>query len=109
MSEFEALKTALSATGIPFAEHAWVNAPASGSYGVYALEFDADTVWGDSHLGERAMQGSVDLFVRGGGTTDRALVESAFESAGVSWRLNSTQLETARRIVHYEWVFEVIT
>ena len=39
-SEYEALVSALQATGIPFAEYGWKTRP-EGAYGVVSLDYEA--------------------------------------------------------------------
>lgn len=97
----------LRATGIPFAEIAWENAPEAGSYGAIQLEGAADTVWADGTCREQALEGSIDLFVRNKSLTDMMLVQTALTDAGVSWRLSDVSFEPARRLEHYEWVFQI--
>lgn len=104
---YSKLKAALSASGIPFAEYAWNNAPHTGSYGVISLDTEADAVWSDNRQQEQAVQGTVDLFCHGTNLDDMRLVQRVLNDSGVSWGLNSVQHEREKHLVHYEWVFEL--
>lgn len=105
MSSLSALKTALDATGIPFAHHAWSHAP-DGTYGVYA-EDDSIHEFADGKMVNQALQGTVDLFTRDDSDTPRTTVQTALASLDIPWYLNSVQYEQDTGYIHYEWVFEV--
>lgn len=63
----------------------------------------------DSCLGERAIQGSTDLFTKQENDPWKAAFETSLDAAvGVAWYLNSIQYEEDTGFVHYEWVWEVI-
>lgn len=104
---YDALIALLQATKIPCAEGAWNNAPQSGSYIVYALEGEGDTLWGDGMQLHQVITGSVDLYCRDNDRTDFNKVQTALAASGLSWDLYSIQREATNRLVHYEWVFEM--
>lgn len=104
---YEVLVTALKGSGIPFAEYAWDKAPSEGSYGIIAPDGEASSVWGDNGQRQQAIEGTIDLFVRGGGMSDMLTIQGILARTGVAWRLNSIQYEPARRIRHFEWVWQV--
>lgn len=104
---YEALKAALQNSGIPFEEIAWANAPTEGSYGVIALDGEGAALWADDTMCCCAISGTIDLFVRGSSRTDMLAVQSILSDQQVSWRLESIQFEPERRIMHYEWLFEL--
>lgn len=104
---YSSLILALKATGIPFAEYAWQNAPQSSSYGVISIDMTASTIWADGGLTERTFEGSVDLFVRGNPRTDFRTVDGVLKASGLPFRLNSAQYEDDTGLLHYEWTFEV--
>lgn len=103
------LVTALTGTGIPFAEGAWRNAEdLREDYGVYAID-GADDLGADNSHAERLWEGTVDLFCRNSpGYTQCAVVEAALNAAGCWWRLNSRQYENETGLTHWEWVFRCI-
>ena len=104
---YDALIQLLEATGIPCAEGAWNRAPQTGSYIVYALDGQGESLWADDAQQQQAIQGSVDLFCR---TAERAqfnAVQNALRASGLSWDLYSIQREPENRLIHYEWVFEM--
>ncbi|MBO7669899.1 MAG: hypothetical protein J6S60_04850 [Oscillospiraceae bacterium] len=104
------MKTALEATGIPFADTAWQTAP-EGTYGVYQIDFGGDTLFGDGEHLDQVLHGSVDLFVAQGDSVDQkaAAVTAALKSlSGIPWRLESRQYEKDTRLTHLEWTFESV-
>ena len=97
-SEYEALVSALQATGIPFAEYGWKTRP-EGAYGVVSLDYEAGSC-----------DASVDLFYSL--LSDRNAMVPEIESVleeicGGSWELNSIQHETGTGLFHIEWTCQV--
>lgn len=102
----EQLKTALDATGLPFAFAAWSEAP-TGDYGVYTPDGANDLEADDTHA-EQAITGTVDYFTRSDGTAAKNAIEAALDSVeGLAWALNSVQYERDSGYLHLEWAFEV--
>ena len=104
---FEALMSALKGTGIPVAEGDWDRAPQSGPYIAVRLDNEGDSLWGDQHQQEQALEGSVHLFERSSDKANMKLIQSVLDGLELSWRLNSTQHEARNHIVHYVWVFQL--
>jgi hypothetical protein len=91
------------------AENAWTTRPDAESYGVIALEFEADALRGDDRKVATAYEGSVDLFSRdkhGSGWVE-LITGCLTEHCGGAWSLNSHQYETETRLFHWEWAFQV--
>ena len=93
---------------LPMAENEWNTRPDADSYGIVALEFEADALHGDNRKVCTAYEGSVDLFSRdkrGGGW--RPLIEAALQAhCGACWSLNSYQYERETGLGHWEWTFQ---
>lgn len=84
---FDALFNALKATGIEFAENAWIDADHIGSnadYGVISVDGAGDTVWADDGMNEQAIEGTVDLFTHGSGRSQMETIQSVFNSLHIS-------------------------
>lgn len=106
---YSELIEALRATGLPLAEWAWEgqDSPPRTDYLVVALDGQGDSLWANTHMAERALEGSVDLFAYTDGRSNAAAVENALNSVDCSWYLSSIQLESDTGLIHYEWVFQV--
>ena len=104
---YESLKAAIRMAGIPLAEYGWNNAPQVGNYAVIALDSEAASISGDNRKTDYATQGTIDLFCRSTDATDRLAMQDIFNSLGIAWEWNSTQFEREKKIVHYEFVFEL--
>lgn len=104
---YSALLTALQDTGIPFADTAWHHAPQSGAYGTLAVDFEAGSLIGDNVHLTHSMSASIDLFARGDGQAQRALVEGVLDDAEIGYVLNSRQYESERSLTHYEWALSL--
>ena len=94
---------------LPMAENEWNTRPDSDSYGIVALDFEADALYGDNLKTVISYEGSVDLFSRkkdGDGWVE-AIVATLIEHCDGAWSLNSHMYERENRIFHWEWVFQV--
>ena len=91
------------------AEDGWNTRPDADSYGIVALDFEADALRGDNIKCATAYEGSVDLFSRkrdGDGWIP--LITSALtEHCDGAWHLNSRQYERETGLFHWEWVFQL--
>lgn len=104
-SELVADLKALSS--VEFAEHEWATRPA-GNHGTVQLDFAAEQDSGDDCHQDTAYQGSVDLYTRGQGWDVASMVQHVLEAhCGSSWHLSLKQYESATRLMHREYVFEI--
>ena len=104
----DTLVTALNATNIPFVKYGWNTAP-STDYGVVSIEGSGDVFAADGKNQAIAIEGTVDLFTRDAGETQRLAVQSALNGVdGLSWYLNTTLFEADTKLVHFEWVFQYV-
>ena len=91
------------------AENEWNTRPDADSYGIVALDFEADALHGNNIKCATAYEGSVDLFSRkkdGDGWV--ALICGALtEHCDGCWSLNSHQYERETGLFHWEWYFQV--
>ncbi|MBO7667499.1 MAG: hypothetical protein J6T26_03465 [Firmicutes bacterium] len=104
---YDELIRLLKATDIPCAEDAFNNAPQNGSYIVYTLDGEGESLWGSNMQLEQVIVGYVDLFSRTNDRVDFGAVQQAFKIWGGSWDLYSIQYEPNNRIRHYRWKFEM--
>lgn len=101
------LLAALLLTTIPFAEYGWRTRPDS-DYGIISLEGDASSDDGDDEHINVAKEGSIDLFIRSGDNSKIDAVRSAIESVcGSSFYESNRMYESANRVLHVEWVFQL--
>ena len=94
---------------LPMAENDWNTRPDSESYGIVALDFEADALHGDNVKVCTAYEGSVDLFSRkkdGDGWVP-IIAQTLTEHCDGAWSLNSHQYERENGIFHWEWTFQV--
>ena len=94
---------------LPMAENEWNTRPDSDSYGIVALDFEADALYGDNLKRITAYEGSIDLFSRkkdGDGWVE-LIVQTLIDYCEGAWSLNSHMYERENKIFHWEWVFQV--
>lgn len=101
----DALVTALEATGLPFAHHAWSRAP-EGDYGVYT-EWGDNALYADDRHAERATQGSVHYYTRDPSGAPKQTIEAALDAARAAWYLDMIDFESDTGLIHYEWAWEL--
>ena len=94
---------------LPMAEDGWATRPDTVSYGVVALEFEADALRGDNGKVAAAYEGSVDLYTmqRDGAGWIPLITAALTEYCDGAWSLNSRQYERETGLFHFEWVFQV--
>lgn len=94
---------------LPVAEDEWATRPETVSYGVVALEFEADALYGDDRKAATAYEGSVDLFSlqRDGAGWVPMITETLTEHCGGCWSLNRHTYERETGLFHWEWAFQV--
>lgn len=103
---FEAMIENIKATGIPCAHYGWREAP-KDRYIVWAEDGSDAQISAEGQNAERAITGTLDLFVKTDDMQDMRAVEAAFNRSRVAWYLNSVQYEDDTGLIHYEWVWEV--
>lgn len=61
----------------------------------------------DNARDDQAIRGTLDYFTKTefDGNVDK--IQSALESSGAAWYLNSVQFEDETNLIHYEWIWEV--
>ena len=94
---------------LPMAENEWNTRPDADSYGIVALDFEADALHGDDIKCATAYEGSVDLFSRkkDGDGWIPLIRETLTAHCDGAWELNSFQYERETGLFHWEWRFQV--
>ena len=117
-AEYTSLVTAMKAltqgatpntVTLPVAANAWTTRPDAESWGVIALEFEADALHGDNVKVATAYEGSVDLYSRkkdGAGWVP-LITGCLTDNCDGAWSLNSHQYERETGLFHWEWTFQV--
>lgn len=107
MPMYDALFVALKATGIPFAEYEWATRP-TGDFGLVGIDMEAAALIGDGEKLERAYEGTVDLFLQRIDKLKIKAVEDVLKQhCGSSWREEDRMYETATKLLHIQWVFQL--
>ena len=94
---------------LPVAENAWATRPDAESWGVIALEFEADSLHGDNIKVATAYEGSADLFSRkkdGAGWVP-LICGCLTDHCDGAWSLISHQYESETGLFHWEWAFQI--
>lgn len=90
------------------AENEWNTRPDADSYGIVALDFEADALHGDNRKVCIAYGGSVDLFSRkkDGDGWISLICAALTEYCDGAWSLNSHMYERETGLFHWEWTFQ---
>ena len=116
--EYTSLVTALKAlyqgegknkVTLPMAEDEWTTRPETVSYGIVALEFEVDALYGDNVKKCTSYEGSVDLYSlnRDGAGWVPLITATLTEHCESAWSLNHHTYERETGLFHWEWVFQV--
>ena len=105
---WETLLNTLRATGVPFAEQAWVKADkAAAEYGILRLRGGGGTVWADGGMAAQAMAAAVHYFSRSSGLIRAGEIQEVLNGiGGLSWSLSDIQYEDDTKLTHYTWLVE---
>lgn len=117
-TEYENLVTAMKAltqgeepdtVTLPVAENDWRIRPDTESYGIIALDYEADALHGDNLKQAEAYEGSMDLYSKAkDGAGWIPLIKSTLtEYCEGAWSLNYHGYERESGLFHWEWVFQV--
>lgn len=98
----EELLNVLNATGIPFADAAWLEAP-SGAYGVVQVN-GMNGVYADDTLLDGYYTATADLYCVGHGRDLRKIVEKAMDTVPfVEWSFPSSEYLPDSNQTHWSW------
>ena len=73
---------------------------------VWAEDVQAGSRWAATRLLGQVIQGTADLFTKRENDPLFFQVQTAFDQAGIPYRINSIQYEDEEQIFHFEWVWE---
>ena len=76
-------------------------------YFVYGEDSQDASLYADGVMCTQVLQGTIDYYTQDGEDLTVDETQSALNSAGISFWLNSVQYEDDTNLVHHEWVWEV--
>lgn len=92
---------------IPLTEYEWATRP-KGDHGVFQIDFNPSSDNGDDLHQDTCREGSVDLYTRGNKpeiwTEIERILEAHCEGA---WEMNMQTVDSATRLLHREYVFQL--
>lgn len=100
------IKNALLTVGVPIKHYDGTGT--TGNYIVWSEDGSAGSVWADGKMKEQTITGTVDYFTKTEYDPNFAEIQTALDSIGLSYRLNSIQYEPLTKYIHTEWVWEVV-
>ncbi len=100
----DALQTVNGLKSYHFMKPAAVTAP----YAVWQEDSEGTSHHSDNVKAEQVLQVTVDYFTQTEYDSAIDSIQDALNSAGIAWRLNSFQYEDQTKLLHYEWLCEVI-
>lgn len=62
----------------------------------------------DNAVLDQAISGTIDLYTKTEYDSAADVIQTFLNEYGASWYLNSVQFEDETRLIHHEWVFEVV-
>ena len=107
MLNYEGLLEALKLLDFPVADEAFAKQP-MGDYAVATCDRTARVLCGDNEQVARIFQGTVDLFCDDVGKSKMCMVEQVLRMHALAWYMNFTTYDASARIMHTQWVFEVL-
>ena len=62
----------------------------------------------DNAVIDQGISGTIDLYTKTEYDSAADVIQTFLNDYGASWYLNSVQFEDETRLIHHEWVFEVV-
>lgn len=88
--------------------HLYKPASVKAPYAVWQEESEGKSNYSDNLKAEQVLEITIDYFTKSEYDAMTDSIQSALNSAEVSWVLNSFQYEEDTKLLHYEWVVRVI-
>lgn len=101
----EKLKTALAATGIPFAHVAWTKPPA-GDYMTFQ-EDGSNNVYADNVCYCQYFEGTIDIYTKNDDGTILERLQNALTDNDIQWDFSDSDYDDETGLIHYQYDFEV--
>jgi len=107
-SKAQILRDALKAIEGLKCYHLFKPASVKAPYCVWQEDSEGTSRYADNMKAEQVLTLTVDYFTTTEYDTMTDSIQSALNNAQVSWTLNSFQYEQETKLLHYEWIVEVI-
>lgn len=78
------------------------------NYIVWQEEQEGTSLHCNDKKGEQVLKGTIDLFTKDEYSSLVDKVQEALNEFNISYVLNSVQYESETKLIHYEWLFEVV-
>ena len=108
VSKSQKLRDALKSIENLKCYHLMKPASVTAPYCVWQEDSEGQSHYANNSKGEQVIQLTVDYFTLKEYDTMIDTIQGALDSSGIAWRLNSFQYEDTTKLLHYEWLCEVI-
>lgn len=88
--------------------HLFKPATVKAPYAVWQEDSEGESFYASNRKAEQVLTLTVDYFTQTEFDPMIDAIQTAFNDAEIAWRLNSFQYETKTKLIHYEWICEVI-
>lgn len=88
--------------------HLMKPASVTAPYCVWQEDSEGQSHYANNSKAEQVLDITVDYFTQKEYDSMIDTIQGALDSSGVAWRLNSFQYEDTTKLMHYEWLIEVI-
>ena len=88
--------------------HLFKPATVKAPYAVWQEDSEGDSLYANNSKAEQVLTLTVDYFTTTEYDTMTDSIQNALDSAQLAWTLNSFQYEQETKLLHYEWMIEVI-
>lgn len=88
--------------------HLFKPATVKAPYAVWQEDSEGESFHANNRKAEQMLTLTIDYFTQTEFDPMVDSIQDAFNDAEIAWRLNSFQYETETKLIHYEWICEVI-
>lgn len=105
LTRIKKIRDVLIPLGVPVNHYTAAEKP--DNYIVWSEDSQYNSVWGDNHMTNQAIEGTIHYFTRTEYDPVADAIMDVLNDAEISFRLNSIQYEDETGYIHIEWVWRL--
>lgn len=88
--------------------HLFKPASITAPYAVWQEDSEGNSHYSNNQKAEQVIEISIDYYTKDEYDAMTDSIQEALDDAHIPWILNSVQYETDTKLLHYEWIVEVV-
>ncbi|MEG0528529.1 MAG: hypothetical protein RR531_13535 [Longicatena sp.] len=88
--------------------HHYTGDSKNNTYIVWMEDGEGDSLFAENANNDMSISGTIDLFTKAEYDILCERIPETLSKNDICWKLNSVQYEEETKLIHYEWIFEVV-